>query len=108
MQTLKRFLPLAISLILTPFAFVIGIGTAVEGDLFYTKLVFPYATLLLAFVHSLPNNLHISAFKPELEFLFLGLSVVQLPIYGAILSFATDKPPVIVKIAAIHICSSAV
>jgi hypothetical protein len=99
MRLLKALVPFGISLILTPFALLVGVGTAIEGDLYYTKIVFPYTILLICLVRSI-STISIDSFFGVLSV----LTVIQYLIYGMILSGVERKGRAAVILIAVHLC----
>jgi hypothetical protein len=71
MKKPKSWLPIFASLIVTPIALLLGIGSAGSGhgDYFWTKVLFPY-TMLSAFVFG------------SITLPFILLAVAQFPLYG--------------------------
>ena len=77
MKRPKSWVPVIVSLILTPIALLLGIGSggAGHGDYFWAKVLFPY-TLLSAFVFG------------SITVPFILLAVAQFPLYGVGLGYA--------------------
>ncbi len=98
MRILGKLLPFFISVAITPFALVAGLGTAVEGDFFYTKLVFPYTVLLAALFRVISNPVPDSTFG-----ILFVLMVIQFPIYGMIISLVERRDVAVEKVAGIHV-----
>ena len=105
MKLLRSWKPFVICLLVTPPALLVGWATSIEGDFFYTKLLFPYSIIsTIGFrLLSIPGS-DLSA--SILIGVVFGLSIVQFPIYGVIVSYADETPPFIVKLAGIHVAFS--
>lgn len=101
MKLLKVLIPFGISLVVVPIAIAVGFGTAIEGDFFYTKIVFPYSVLLTALVRLISGTLSDSVFG-----IAFVLMVIQFPIYGMIISLVERRDLAIVILAAIHVSLS--
>jgi hypothetical protein len=77
--------PVVVSLVFTPVGLLLGFYSAGSGhgDYFFTKLLFPLVMLLSGAGELLPI--------PAAQVLFIGLAVVQYPVYGFILGFANQR-----------------
>jgi len=107
---LKKWKPLLASLIFTPIGFLVGIAGSVEGELFYTKIIFPFTVisvvlfrwvLEIGLLGSTPDNLKGFMFGS-----LLVLTVIQFPIYGMIVTLAERRDLTAVKLAAVHLSLS--
>lgn len=83
MQYMKRpkpWAPIIASLILTPIALLLGIGSggAGHGDYFWAKVLFPYTMLSIFLFQSITAP-------------FIVLAIAQFPLYGIILAYANGK-----------------
>jgi hypothetical protein len=102
---------LAVTIALFPVLFVFGIGTAVEGDLSYTKIVFPYAVISLLLLRELVVLLGFdiavvtTAFPEFFNLQFFGIALLQFPVYAMIVGFASSKKLAICisGIAVVHV-----
>ena len=105
---LERWAPLICTLAIGLFIGVIAFITSIEGDTFYVKFVFPFTFIFIGVWRSVSvADWDLSRTYPELvDLLALGsllvVSVAQFIVYGVLLSLASDRPPMIVKIAAVH------
>jgi hypothetical protein len=77
MKTLEFWKPIIVSLIVTPFVLFAGVVSAGggHGDLIWFKVLFPYSGL--------------QAFIFQSAALGILLMIVQFPVYGTILAFAS-------------------
>lgn len=101
MKSLREIVPFIISVVFVLLALVIGIFSAIEGDLFYTKLVCPY-TFLITGVFALLFGPILNAMVVILIF----ITLFQYPVYGLIFSFAKNRPVAILRLMLIHISFS--
>ncbi len=99
MKTFAFWLPIIISLIVTPFALLLSIGSAGGGheDYFWAKIFFPY-TMLSTFLFE------------SITIPFIIIAIIQFPFYGLILAFATKKKNLgllIILLGLVHFLASA-
>ena len=89
---LRRWLPLIVSVILTPVALVLGFLSAGSGHGNYllAKIIFPYTMLSTVLFNSITSP-------------FLLVAAAQLPMYGLILSLADKRRVVVYTLPVIHI-----
>jgi hypothetical protein len=86
----------------------LAFGTAIEGDTFYVKFVFPFSFIFIGGCRLVSvADWELSHSYPELAAslalgFILAISIVQFLVYGVVLSLASEKPPMIVKIAGVH------
>ena len=80
MKRPKTWWPVIVSLVVTPVALLLGIGSGGggHGDYFWAKILFPY-TILSAFLFG-------SITAP-----FVLLAIAQFPLYGIGLAYANGK-----------------
>ena len=80
MKRPKYWWPVVVSLVVTPVALLLGIGSAGggHGDYFWAKMLFPY-TILSAFLFG------------SITVPFVLLAIAQFPLYGIGLGYATGK-----------------
>jgi len=94
-------MPFFVALFLTPIALLVGFVTSIEGELFYTKLVFPYSVNFLVFFRWLQVPAS-SIYASILVGICLGLAIMQVPIYGLIVTFAKRRDLNTVILVGIH------
>ncbi len=99
MKTFGFWKPVIVSLIVTPLALLLGIGSggAGHGDYFWAKILFPY-TMLSTFLFE-------SITAP-----FILLAIIQFPLYGFILAFASERKrfgSLVIVLAMAHILAAA-
>ena len=95
MKTFGFWKPIIISLIVTPFALLLGIASAGAGheNYFWAKILFPYTMLSTFFFQSITIP-------------FILLTIVQFPPYGFLLAVAGERKrlgPLGVVMAVVHI-----
>lgn len=80
MKTIEFWLPIIISLAVTPFALLMAIASmgAGHGDYLLAKILFPYTMLSVVAFRSITAP-------------FILLAILQFPIYGLILTFAGKR-----------------
>jgi hypothetical protein len=91
--------PFFLSLAVTPFAFIIGASDfGPEGpQIFLGYLIFPYSAFVFFLAASLSNS--------AVAYLAILLLIIQFPIYGILLSLATNRRLIAVRIALAHLCA---
>lgn len=98
MRSKKFWIPVICSLIVTPVALLLGIGSAGvgHGDYFAAMLLFPYTMLSVVAFDSIPLP-------------FILLAVAQFPAYGIGLGYANERGRLArtaVILAAIHVTAA--
>ncbi len=80
MTSRKFWIPLIASLIVTPIALLLGIGSAGagHGDYRLAMVLFPYTMLSTTIFNSITAP-------------FILLAIIQFPLYGVILGYASEK-----------------
>ena len=80
MRSRKFWVPVIASLVVTPIALLLGIGSAGagHGDYRLAMILFPYTLL--------PTSLFNSITPP-----FIILAIIQFPIYGLVLGYANER-----------------
>jgi hypothetical protein len=80
MKTQSFLIPVIVSLILTPIALLLGVGSAGagHGDYRLAMLLFPYTMLSTAVFDSI-------------TFPFIVLAIIQFPLYGIALGYANQR-----------------
>lgn len=99
MRTRKFWIPLIASLIVTPVALLLGVGSAGagHGDYRLAMLLFPYTLLSAALFDSITP-------------LFILLAIIQFPLYGVALGYANEKGrlvPVAILLCLAHVAAVA-
>ena len=86
------WIPVAVFLGVTPFMLFLGLVSAGagHGDYFLAKLLFPFTMLSTAWFHSINQ-------------LFLGLAIIQYPLYGLLLGIVSLKRKFLIFAAALAI-----
>jgi predicted lysophospholipase L1 biosynthesis ABC-type transport system permease subunit len=89
--------PLLIAVFLTPIALLVGIGTSIEGDLFYTKIVFPFSVNFLALFRWAAKSASAGSVG-----VYFGLAIVQVPLYGLVITLAKRRDITFVILMGVH------
>jgi hypothetical protein len=91
MDVKTRFVPLIISLVLTPIALALGIMSAGagHGNYFLAKILFPFTMLSTIYYESI-------------TFPFLLLGVVQIPVYGLFISALRNRRTSLMLLSLLH------
>ena len=105
LSVLRRWIPLIASILLTPIIIVMVGITSMEGDLIFAKLVFPIPLALGAALYWVPESVPPFA-ASALNAGFIGLFILQFPIYGLILSLSKRRDLAIVVLVGVHLISS--
>lgn len=97
-EWLRPWKPFFISLLVTPFAFLVGFADfGPEGpSIFVGYFIFPYSAFVF-FVGAWVNNV-------SLFYLAIFLALLQFPVYGIVLSLAKNRRHATITLATIHIC----
>ena len=99
MKTFKFWIPVIVSIVVTPFALFLGLVStgAGHGDYFWAQILFPYTMLSTFLFHSITAP-------------FILLAVIQFPLYGLLLAFADERRRlglVAIGLAVVHILAAA-
>lgn len=80
MRTRSFWIPVIVSLVVTPIALLLGVGSAGagHGDYRLAMMLFPYTMLSTAVFESITVP-------------FIALAIVQFPLYGVVLGYANQK-----------------
>jgi hypothetical protein len=99
MKSFGFWTPVIVSLVVTPVALLLGIGSAGagHGDYFWAQVLFPY-TMLSTFLFQ------------SITIPFIVLAIAQFPLYGLLLAFAHERKQsrlVAIGLAVVHITAAA-
>lgn len=80
MRTRSFWIPVIVSLVVTPIALLLGVGSAGagHGDYRLAMMLFPYTMLSTAVFDSITVP-------------FIALAIIQFPLYGVVLGYANQK-----------------
>jgi hypothetical protein len=95
MKKIEFWIPILISIVITPFCLLLALGSAGagHGDYFLIKIFFPYTMISTIYLNSI-----------TLPFIILG--IIQFPLYGIIIAIAIKKWKLFTSlILAFHILS---